>query len=53
MNLLSLFRYPAYLYNPRQVLVRLRRQGKKEDEFDRVMLPWGHPLTPRILSGAQ
>lgn len=53
MNLLSLFKYPAYIYNPRQVLIRLRRQFKGPRESDIVCLPWGHPLlvNPREFIG--
>ncbi len=44
MNPLSFFKYPAYLYNPRQVLSRVRRHFSKPSENDTVRLPWGHEL---------
>jgi FkbM family methyltransferase len=44
MNLLSPFRYPAYLYNPKQLLTRLGRQFGRAKGSSVVRLPWGHPL---------
>lgn len=44
MNPLSLFKYPAYIYNPKQVLIRLRRQFKRPTDSDIVRLPWGHRI---------
>jgi FkbM family methyltransferase len=44
MNLLSLFRYPAYVYNPRQVLARLRREFGKSSDNEIIRLPWGHRI---------
>lgn len=44
MNVLSLLRHPAYLYNPKQVLIRLRRQFKVAGDKNMVRLPWGHPF---------
>jgi FkbM family methyltransferase len=42
MNPLSFFRYPAYLYNPKQVFRRIWRELHKPTENDLVRLPWGH-----------
>jgi FkbM family methyltransferase len=47
MNLFSVFRYPVYLYHPRQVFTRLRRQFQKPREDEVVRLAWGHPLLVR------
>ena len=44
MNPLNLFRYPAYLYNPRQVFTRVCRRFRRPSENDVVRLPWGHDL---------
>ena len=44
MNPLSFFRYPAYIYNPRQALRRLCREFTTDRENDIVRLPWGHKL---------
>jgi len=44
MKLQSLFKYPAYLYNPKQVFIRLRRQFTRPSDNEIVCLPWGHPL---------
>src|SRR4029077_14104499 len=43
MNPLSLFRYPAYFCNPRQIVVRLYCEFV-EPENDIVRLPWGHRI---------
>lgn len=45
MNPFSLLKYPAYIYNPRQILTRLKREFAETDDDDLVQLPWGHWLS--------
>ena len=45
MNPLSCFRFPAYVYRPKQMLIRLRRQFQTPGESEEVVLPWGHAFS--------
>src|ERR1700730_14521957 len=45
MNPLNFFKYPAYIYNPKQALLRLRREFGDRHEGEIVELPWGHRFT--------
>lgn len=53
MNISSLFEYPAYLYNPKQIFIRLARQFSVPGDTETVCLPWGHRLSvnPREFIG--
>ena len=53
MNISSLFKYPAYLYNPKQIFIRLARQFSVPGDSEMVCLPWGHRLlvNPREFIG--
>jgi len=53
MNPLNWFKFPAYLYRPQQVLIRLLRQFQMPSENEVVILPWGDAFSvnPREFIG--